>query len=128
MEQPPDPQTLKEKTSPTNLFNRFKEVEIAGVRFRLRRLTLMEELAWYGERERILGEPSGDRMEKIVNIWESLLSKVVLEPRCQRYTEELPAAVIAKLLETVFDLHLWNMDFPISRQDSSSTNLSNTPS
>ncbi len=125
---PPDPKALREATSPSSIFSRQREIQIAGVRFRIRRLTLLEELEWYGERERIIAEDGVSQSEKVVRIWESLLRRVVVEPVCRQYTEELPAPVIARLIENIFELHLWNMDFPISRLGSSSTSPSNTTS
>lgn len=117
-ETPPPPDELKKKTSPAELFKKFAEVEVAGQKFRIRRMNLAEELEWYGERERVFADENISQVEKIVNIWEKLLQKVVEHPRLPRYVDELPAPVVAKLVEAVTELHLWNMDFRSYRRES----------
>lgn len=74
-------------------------------------MTVAEELEWYGEREKILSDQSMTQVEKVVRVWERLLERVVEHPRLANYVEELPTSVVARLIETITDLHLWNMDF-----------------
>ncbi|MEM2333902.1 MAG: hypothetical protein QXD31_01180 [Candidatus Caldarchaeum sp.] len=111
MKTPTPPDELKKNTSPTQLFKRAAEVDIAGHRFVVRRMTLAEELECYGLREKIMAEDGLTDVERVVKVWENLLQRVVVEPRLQSYVEELPAPVIASHIQTVTELHLWNMDF-----------------
>ena len=113
----PSPKHVREITSPASLFQREKETEIHGVRFRLRRMTLREELEWYREREEILSSDNMKNEEKVVEMWERLLQRVVESPKLEKYTEELPSTVIAKLIEEITKLHLWDMDFPTYRRE-----------
>ena len=110
------PKYVKEITSPESLFQREKEIEISGVRFRIRRMTLREELKWYRERDEILSNNGMNNEEKVVEIWEKLLQRVITSPKMKRYTEELPSVVIAKLIDEITHLHLWDMDFHTSRR------------
>ncbi|MEM0349381.1 MAG: hypothetical protein QXD24_04290 [Candidatus Caldarchaeum sp.] len=112
----PPPDELKRKTSPAELFKKFEEVEVFGHRFRIRRMTLAEELEWYGEREKMLAENGSSQAEKLAKVWEKLLQRVVESPRLERYVDELPTPVLARLIQAITELHLWNMDFRSSPQ------------
>jgi len=114
----PSPEELRNKTSPEALFRREAEVVIAGRRFVVRRMTLAEELEWYALREKVLAEDGLSHGEKVAKIWEALLQRVVVEPRLGTYVEELPTVVVARLIQVVSELHLWDMDFRISPQAS----------
>ncbi|MDJ0270976.1 MAG: hypothetical protein QXN23_03550 [Candidatus Caldarchaeum sp.] len=114
--QVPPPDELKKKTSPTQLFKKFEEFEAFGHRFRIRRMTLAEELEWYSERDKILAENGVSQAEKLAKIWERLLQRVVESPRLENYVEELPTPVLARLIQAITELHLWNMDFRSSPQ------------
>ena len=102
---------VKERTGAESLFQREKTVVVAGVSFRLRRMTLLEEMEWQRVRSEIMGDGKLDWREKVVRVWEELLRRVVKEPRLESYTEELPAAALARLVEETAKLHLWDMDF-----------------
>lgn len=104
---------LAERTSLGRLFRRETSVEVDGVVFRLRRMSLREELEWMAAREKILGDESRSREERIVEIWGDLLRRVVVEPRLEDPVEELPAAVVSLLVSEIERLHLW--DLPLAR-------------
>jgi len=118
MNNTPSPEELKKKTAPEALFRREAEVVVAGRRFVVRRMTLAEELEWYALRERVLAEDGLSHGEKVAKIWEHLLQRVVVEPRLSSYVEELPTVAVARLVQAVSELHLWDMDFRISPQAS----------
>ncbi|MEM4288023.1 MAG: hypothetical protein QXV97_04370 [Candidatus Caldarchaeum sp.] len=118
MKTSPPPDELKANTSPVQLFRKTAELEIAGHRFVVRRMSLAEELEWYGLRDRIMADDGLTDVEKVVRVWESLLQRVVVEPRLQSYVEELPAPAVAHLIQTITELHLWNTDFRKSSQAS----------
>ncbi|MEM2257822.1 MAG: hypothetical protein QXU87_03980 [Candidatus Caldarchaeum sp.] len=101
-----------------NLFKREAELDVLGVKFRVRRMTLKEELDWYEFRDKIF-KNDAETSEKLVKIWEELLQRCVVEPRCARYTEELPGPVIMRLIDAISELHLWNVDFRLLRRASS---------
>ncbi|MEM1943779.1 MAG: hypothetical protein QXY50_00840 [Candidatus Caldarchaeum sp.] len=115
---PPAPGELKKATEPSSLFKRVMELDLAGVRFVVRRMTLAEELEWYAERDRVMSEDGLSHVEKVVKAWEGLLHRVVVEPRLTSYVDELPTPVIAALIQAITDLHLWNMGFHTSPQAS----------
>ncbi|MCS6770366.1 MAG: hypothetical protein NZ570_08035 [Candidatus Caldarchaeum sp.] len=118
MNTPPPPDELKKATHPSSLFKRSVEVEVAGVRFVVRRMTLAEELEWYAERDRIMAEDGLSHVEKVVKVWDMLLRRVVAEPKLSSYVEELPTPVVAHLVQVITELHLWNMGFRTSPQAS----------
>lgn len=103
------PQDSRFATS--RLFARESEIEIEGVRFRIRRLTLKEELEWMAERDRILADQSRTREEKVVEIWGALLRRVLIEPKLENPLEELPAAVISLLITEIEKLQMWDVPF-----------------
>ncbi|MEM0445559.1 MAG: hypothetical protein QXO86_03420 [Nitrososphaerota archaeon] len=105
-----------ERTRLSRLFVREASVEVGGALFKLRRMTLKEELEWMATRDRILGDGACSREEKIVQIWSELLRRVVVEPRLENPVEELPATVIALLVSEIEKLHLWDLPFPRSPQ------------
>mgnify|MGYP000536499155 CR=1 FL=1 len=107
----PTPEKVKKLASTSNLFKRETEIEIQGVKFRIRRMTLKEELEWYRFRDETLRNDKLDDTEKLVKIWENLLQRCIVEPKLKSYTEELPGAVIGYLLDVIRDLHFWNVDF-----------------
>ncbi|MEM2003900.1 MAG: hypothetical protein QXK84_06695 [Nitrososphaerota archaeon] len=113
----PTPEKVKELAS--GLFRREAELEVRGVKFRVRRMTLKEELDWYEFRDKIFKDESLDANEKLVKVWEELLQRCVVEPRLFRYTEELPGPVVAFLIDAISELHLWNVDFRGLRRASS---------
>lgn len=117
MAEAPTPERVKELVS--GLFRRESELEVKGVRFRVRRMTLREELDWYEFRDKTFRDDSLDTNEKLVTVWEELLRRCVVEPRLERYTEELPGPVVAFLIEAISELHLWNVDFRGLRRASS---------
>ncbi|MEM0382403.1 MAG: hypothetical protein QW059_05145 [Nitrososphaerota archaeon] len=102
-----------ERTRLSRLFARESRAEVDGVEFRLRRMTLREELEWIALRDKILADESKTREEKIVEIWSELLRRVVVEPRLENPVEELPAAAISLLVAEIEKLHLW--DLPLAR-------------
>ena len=112
----PSPAEVKERTAPHSIFQRERKLTIHGVEFKLRRMTLREELGWYALRDSIFRDSNVDEQEKVVRVWEELLKRVVVEPKLSSYTEELPTTVIARLIEEITRIHLWDMDFPTSRQ------------
>ena len=111
MSEVPTPDKVKKLASTSNLFRREIEIEIQGVKFKIRRMTLREELEWYRFRDEIFRNDKLDDSEKLVKIWETLLQRCIVEPKLESYTEELPGAVIGYLLDIIRDLHLWNVDF-----------------
>ncbi len=111
----PTPEKVKEIASTSRIFRREIEAEIEGVKFRIRRMTLREELDWYAFRDEVM-KREGDTAEKLVTIWERLLHTCIAEPRLEKYTEELPGPVIAYLIDLIADLHFWNVDFRGSRR------------
>jgi len=115
--EPPSPSEVKERTKPHNLFQREKTVEIAGEKFKLKRMTLREELEWYRIRDETLNNREIPNQEKIIKIWEELLRRVVQEPKLGNYTEELPTVVITRLIDEITKLHLWDLDFHTSKQE-----------
>ncbi len=102
---------VKERTAASSLFQREKRIAVNGVEFMLRRMTLREELEWYRERDSILQNQDMHERDKVVYVWESLLKRVVEEPKLSSYTEELPAVVVAKLIDEITKLHMWDLDF-----------------
>ena len=111
-----DPKEVKERTAPQNLFQREKQITINDVTFKLKRMTLREELEWYGERDEIMQDKNLSNRDKIILVWERLLRKVIVEPKLESYTEELPATVVARLIDEITKLHLWDMDFTRYKQ------------
>lgn len=105
-----------ERTRLSRLFSREATVEIEGVVFRLRRMSLREELEWMALRENVLRDDGLTRDEKIVKIWEDLLRRVVVEPRLENPVEELPATVTALIVSEIERLHLWDLPLPRSPQ------------
>ena len=127
-EEPPTPDKVKKLASTSNLFTREREIEIRGVKFKIRRMTLREELEWYRFRDEVFKDEKLAADEKLVKIWEELLQRTVVEPKLESYTEELPAAIIGFLIDVVSELQMWNVDFRGLRRASSSTRSSNTVS
>lgn len=111
-----DPREVKERTSSGSLFQRERRIMVNGVEFKLRRMTLREELEWYRERDSILKNAEMEERDKVVIIWEHLLKRVVEEPKLRNYTEELPAVVVAKLIDEITKLHMWDLDFTTYRR------------
>lgn len=107
-----------ERTRLGRLFAREASVMVDGVEFRLRRMTLREELEWMALRDKILGDDSKTREEKIVEIWAELLRRVVVEPRLENPVEELPATAISILVSEIERLHLWDLPLPRSMRES----------
>ena len=110
-EEIPTPEKVKKLASTSNLFKREVEFEIQGVKFKVRRMTLKEEMEWYRFRDEVFRDDKLDDAEKLVKIWENLLQRCVVEPKLESYTETLPGSVIGYLLDVIRDLHLWNVDF-----------------
>jgi len=116
--EPPTPDKVKELASSSRIFRREIEVEIEGVKFKMRRMTLKEELDWYAFRDETL-KSEGDTTEKLVKVWENLLQRCIVEPKLNCYTEELPGPVIAYLIDIISELHYWGVDFRGLRRASS---------
>ncbi len=107
-----------ERTRIGSLFRRHATVEAGGVVFKLRRMSLKEELEWIARREAILADQSKTREEKVVDIWGDLLKRVVEEPRLEDPVEELPATVVSALLAEIEKLHLWDLPLAHSQRAS----------
>ncbi len=107
-----------ERTRLGRLFRREASVEVDGHVFKLRRMSLREELEWMALRESILSDEGKTREEKIVEVWADLLRRVLAEPRLENPVEELPAAVVSALVAEIERLHLWDLPLTRSRRAS----------
>ncbi|MCS7145340.1 MAG: hypothetical protein RMJ28_06985 [Nitrososphaerota archaeon] len=102
-----------ERTRLGRLFAREATVEVEGVEFRLRRMTLREELEWMALRDKVMSDETRSREERIVEVWGDLLRRVIVKPKLESPVEELPAAVVSLLTSEIERLHLW--DLPLQR-------------